>query len=268
MASSENRVRTTRRFSILRISIRTFLIILTVTGVWFAYVTNAARSQKLAVDRIEELGGSVAFDYQFDSKMNWRTTPKPPLPQWLINLIDEEYSRSVSIVNLDDRSDPENDDLMVFAQTTDLRQLTFCNRKRITDDGLAHLAPLSRLEVLALDGTNIQGDGLRHLANMKGIKGLALHNTPLKDDGMQYIGQLDRLEWLILNNTKITDDGIAAIASLKCLASLQIRETAITDDGLKVLAKMKSLKQVLLSDNASENGKSWLQKQLPNCTVN
>lgn len=267
-APNENQRQTTRRFSVLRISIRTVLIFQAVACVWLAFVTNAARSQKLAVDRIKELGGEVAFHYQLDSMMNWRTTPKPPLPAWLIDLIGEDYLRRISVVNLDDRSDPQNDDLRVFTRTADLRQLTLCNRKRITDDGLAHLAQLSRLEVLALDGTNIQGNGLQHIVNMKRLKGLALHNTPLTDDGMQYIGKLDGLEWLVLNNTNITDDGLLAIESLNCLESLQIRETAITDDGLKVLSKMKSLKSVLLGDKVSRKGESWLKKQLPQCKVN
>jgi len=97
--------------------------------------------------------------------MNWRKDPKLPAPVWLIDFIGQDYARSVTIVNFDEGSDPSNDDLIVVEGFSDLKQLTLMNRKKITDDCLDHFNELSNLEVLALNGTNVQGEGLRHLSN-------------------------------------------------------------------------------------------------------
>ena len=251
-----------------RFSLRFLLLLVTATCVWLAVVSNRARSQKRAVDRIQELGGGVAFDYQFDANMDWKKDPQLPAPAWLTDLIGEDFARSVVIVNLAEKSDPTNDDLSIVERLTDLKQLSLANRKRITDDGLGHLTRLSEMEVLALNGTNVRGPGLQHVVHMQNLTGLTLDNTPLTDDGLQYIAELANLEWLFLSNTQITDEGLRHVAALRRLEDLQIRGTAITDEGVKHLAGIKSLKRVLLGDNVSQQGRSWLQSQLPNCKVN
>lgn len=259
---------TKKRTRWLRFGLRSVLVVVTAACVWLAVVSHNARSQKKAVDRVEELGGHIAYDDQFDANMNWKKDPKLPAPVWLIDLIGEDYARSVTIVNFDDGSDPTNDELAVVEGLSSLKQLTLMNRKLITDDGLLHVTRLSNLEVLALNGTNVRGKGLRHIANLRNLTGLTLDNTPLTDDGLKYIGQLPKLEWLHLSNTQITDDGLRNIASLRRLEDLQIRGTSITDDGIKHLSDITSLKRVLLSDNVSKEGRSWLQAQLPKCKVN
>ncbi len=143
----------------LRFSLRLLLLVVTALCVWLTVVSNRARSQKRAVDRVQQLGGRVAFDYQFDANMNWRNDPRLPAPVWLIDLIGEDYVRSVAIVNFDEGSDPTNDDLIAVAGFSDLKQLTLANRKRISDDGLRYISGLSKLEVLALNGANVQGEG-------------------------------------------------------------------------------------------------------------
>jgi Leucine-rich repeat (LRR) protein len=251
-----------------RFSLKFLLLVLTATGVWLAAVSNRARSQKRAVDRVQELGGGVAFDYQFDANMNWRKDPKLPAPVWLIDLIGEDAARSVTIVNFDDGSDPTDDELVVVERLTDLKQLTLMNRKRITDDGLRHLIKLSKLEVLALNGTNIRGKGLQNVVHMQQLTGLTLDNTPLTDDALEYIGQLDNLQWLFLSNTRITDDGLKHIATLRRLEDLQLRGTSITDEGVKHLYGMTSLTRILLGDDVSREGRAALQAKLPKCQVN
>jgi Leucine-rich repeat (LRR) protein len=262
LAAAPNR---TRWF---RFSLRFLLLAVAALCVWLAVVSNRARRQKQAVDRVDELGGQVAFDYQFDANLNWRKDPKLPAPTWLTDLIGEDFARSVVIVNFAEGSDPTDEDLSVVERLTDLKQLSLFNRKRISDDGLAHVRRLSNLEVLALNGTNIRGEGLQHIANLRNLTGLTLDNTPLGDEGLEYIGQLPKLEWLHLSNTRITDDGLRHIALLGDLEDLQIRGTSITDAGIKHLARMTSLKRVLLGDNVSKEGRTWLQGQLPKCTVN
>ncbi len=251
----------------IRFSLKLLLLIFSISCVWLGYASNRARSQKRAVDRVIELGGHVGFDYQFDSNMNWRKDPKLPAPVWLIDVIGEDYARRPMVVNFDDGSDPTNGDLSVLERFTDLKQLTFMNRKRITDDGLHHLSPLAKLEVLALNGTHVRDQGLQHIRHMQNLTGLSLDRTPITHHGLKYVGELKKLEWLNLNDTQVTDEGLRHIASLPHLETLQLRGTSITDEGIKQLSRMTSLKLVLLGDAISREGQAWLQAQLPKCKV-
>lgn len=250
----------------LRFSLRTFFLIIA-TGVWLSVISNRARIQKQTVDRVNQLGGQVGFDYQLNDKMSWRKDPNLPAPVWMIDLIGADYVRSVSIVNFDDGSDPSDDELTVVANLTGLKQLTLANRKRITDSGLRHLTRLSEMEVLALNGTNVSGEGLQHILNMQKLKGITFDNSPLTDDAMQYIGRLEKLEWLFLNNTKITDDGLRHVTTLRSLENLQLRGTSITDEAIKYLSSLTSLKRVMLGENVSKEGRALLQAQLPKCKI-
>lgn len=257
-----------RRRSWLRCSIRSLLLVVTVVSVWLAVVSSRARSQKQAIDRVKQLGGFLGFDYKLDANMKWRKDPKLPAPVWLIDLIGEDYVRSVWIVNFDDGSDPTDDDLEVVERFDTLKQLTLMNRKKITDEGLRHVSGLTELEVLALNGTNVSGEGLSHLRNCRRLKGLPMNNTPLMDIGLSHISHLGNLEWVQLSGTQITDQGLSHLSGLTNLESLELRDTAITDDGLKHLSNLKSLKKLhLRGTRTTDAGRSWLQKELPNCKV-
>ena len=251
----------------LRFSLRTFFLLIIATGVWLSVISNRARVQKQSVDRVNQLGGQVGFDYQFDDKMAWRKDAKLPAPVWMIDLIGPDYARSITIVNFDEGSDPSDEDLKVIASCTSLKQLSLANRKRITDNGLRHFTRLTELEVLALNGTNVAGEGLQHTQNMQKLKGLTLDNSPLTDEALIYIGRLEKLEWLLLSNTRVTDDGLRHLATLKSLENLQLRGTSLTDEAVKYLSGLTSLKRVLLGENVSEEGRALLQAQLPKCKI-
>ncbi len=251
-----------------RFSLRFLLAIVTLVGVWLAFTSHRARSQKLAIAEVERLGGFLGFDYQFDAGMTWRKDPQLPVPVWMVDLVGEDYARSVLIVNFDDGSDPTNADLKVVERFDDLQQLTLMNRKRITDEGLRHLAGLTELEVLAINGTNVTGAGLSYLRDCSKLEGLAMSNTPLTDVGLAHISSLKQLEWLQLNGTQVTDEGLLHLSGLTNLESLQLRDTAITDRGLKNLAGLQSLKKVLLGGTqTTADGRSLLKREVPKCTV-
>ena len=70
-----------RRF--LRFSLRALLLFVVVLSVplgWFAWEMQRARRQRVAVDRIWELGGEVFYDYKFDENGTWTVgLAEPPL---------------------------------------------------------------------------------------------------------------------------------------------------------------------------------------------
>src|SRR5262245_14919651 len=154
----------------LRFSLTAIFFLVTLYCIWLGAVTLDAHRQQQAVKRIQELGGSVAFSYELDAQGNWKQNPQPFVPTWIRDAFGEDYFRRVAIVNFDEGSDPTDDDLHVLEKLAALEQLTLNNRKKITDVGLAHLAGLTNLKVLVLNGTSISGPGLRHLRDLRQLE--------------------------------------------------------------------------------------------------
>ena len=252
----------------LRFSLKTVFALLTLYCIWLAYVTLQAHRQQQAVKRIKALHGAIAFAFELDADGNWKQNPQPFVPAWIRSALGEDYFRRVAIINLDEGSDPTNDDLRVLERLADVRQLTLSNRKKITDAGLAHLTGMTHLNVLVLDGTSVAGPGLHHLRELKQLEGLTFASTPLTDDGLAHLAALPKLKWLHLSDTMISDEGLRHLAGLQSLEWLELVNTAISDAGLKHLESLCQLKQILLrGTKTTPEGRAALQKALPACRV-
>jgi hypothetical protein len=93
---------------------------------------------------------------------------------------------------------------------------------QVTDQGLQHLARLTRLEKLDLSDTKITDPGLVHLAGLTELRELnLLQSHGIKGDGLKYLANLKKLEQLLLpSNVNAT-----AIAHLKsALPVLEIHQ--------------------------------------------
>jgi hypothetical protein len=127
----------------------------------------------------------------------------------------------------------------------------------ISGAGLAHLAKLSRLEVLrligpsALDNTGGRHSssdstelGLRRIAGLPKLRSLGLHDYNLSDRDLRQIARLKGLSELHIEGDNITDEGLENLAGLTKLQTLELAAPRITDAGLrhlKGLAKLQAL---------------------------
>jgi hypothetical protein len=107
--------------ALLRFSLRTALLVVTLLCIWLATETSRARRQQSAITTLRKLGGRIGFDYQLERPGKWKSEPRPRGPQWLRRTIGEDYFRSVVIVNFDEGSDPTDDDLAVLQELPSLR---------------------------------------------------------------------------------------------------------------------------------------------------
>jgi hypothetical protein len=253
----------------LRFSLRTALVLTTAICVWLAREAWLAREQADAIRKLQVTGGHIAFDFQLDDQENWKRDPEPFAPAWLRSAVGEDYFRDVVIVNLDEGSDPTDDDLAAVRRLTSLRQLTLYNRPRLTDACLQHISGLRDLRWLALNGTQITGTGLRYIKGLNRLEGFSADHAPITDEGLSHLQHLKSLRFLMLNHTNVTDAGMTYLSGLASLESLQLRQTSISDEGLKHLHPLKNLKTVLLPDaRITEVGRAELQRALPNCRIN
>ena len=156
----------------------------------------------------------------------------------------------------------DDQDLDIFKQSgaSQIAYLSL-NGTQVTDEGLAKLASLQRLEDLNLGDTKITGtgfanvkftslkklsfrecnkltvDGFKQIVKCQNLEKLNLIKSNIEDPFLQEIAKLPRLKTLWVDHTKVTNAGLPYLNSMAQLKSLEIRGTAITREGMLQLWK-------------------------------
>ncbi|QDV18844.1 Leucine Rich repeats (2 copies) [Gimesia panareensis] len=153
--------------------------------------------------------------------------------------------------------DVNDQDLDVFKQSCD-NQITYLslNGTQVTDEGLAKLASLQRLEDLDLGRTKITGtgfaqvkfaslqklylrrcrkltmDGFKQIVKCQNLEKLDLYESNIDDPFLQEIAKLPRLKTLWADYTRLTNAGLPYLNGMTQLKSLSTRGTAVTREGM------------------------------------
>jgi hypothetical protein len=188
---------------VFRFSLRTLFIVTTVIAVWLGLQCKRAREQQLAVDRIAELGGFVGYDFEYGRDGARIKDATPAGWPWLRKIVGDHYFQRVVRVHLDERAVTDADLKLIgkLRHTTSLD----LNDTDISDDGMAMLSSLSRLQYLGLARTRVSDAGLQHVEGFRDLKLLILEDTAVGDDGVRALTRLQRLEILVLSGTRKTE---------------------------------------------------------------
>lgn len=188
----------------------------------------------------------------------------------------------------------ENAAFAFLAYNDELTWLNLEGVPDLTDGVLTHIAPLKKLDYLAIQyATKFTGQGLDKIAGNGSITNLELPSCGITDEGMKAIGSFKRLRNLRIDSTGVTAAGIAAITGIKTLTSLNFSRTAFDDEAAGVLANMPGLTNLDLGDTkitdtglaklqslkkltslnlrgsaVSVEAAAELQKAMPQCRVN
>jgi repressor of nif and glnA expression len=103
--------------------------------------------------------------------------------------------------------------LAAISRLKNLEVLVANGAKRVTDDGLAHLAEMKSLQALGLRGTKITTIGVRHLARAESIERLDLRDTRVDDDALEHLSQIKTLRELCVRNTLMSDQATNELES-------------------------------------------------------
>ncbi|MFI5378646.1 MAG: hypothetical protein ACHRHE_05075, partial [Tepidisphaerales bacterium] len=111
-----------------------------------------------------------------------------------------------------------------ISRLTSLRAVSFYGTK-ITDAGLEHLKALKKLEKLSVtcDRKSISDTGLANLAELTELRELRLLGGMIGDDGLTFLENLDKLRSLDLFGERVTDAGLAHLRRLGALKDLSLR---------------------------------------------
>ncbi|MGA2064768.1 MAG: hypothetical protein ABSG86_07355 [Thermoguttaceae bacterium] len=240
-------------------------LLLSILCGWFAVKMEQAGKQKAVVEEIENLGGLVWRDYQFDADgVPITKDPQPPGPAWLRRLLGDDFFMNVTKLDLTQTAVTDAG-LEHLKGLTQLQSLYLGSE--VTDAGLEHLKDFTQLRTLNLRATAVTDAGLEHLKGFAQLQSLCL-GAKVTDAGLEHLKGLRQLQSLDLSGTRVTDAGLEHLEGLPHLQSLHLGLTRVSDAGLDRIKGLTELHYLDLSrTNVTDAGVERLQRALPKCTI-
>lgn len=169
----------------LRFSLRTFLIAVTVLALIFGAEVNRLRRRKAAIASLEEVGqvvfhhqyphsyGTVGLPADYTAQVNW--------PGWLRRLVGDDWFLRVQGIHV--HGDADDQTLEVATNLPEVRQMLLEGNK-LTNESLSTLASFRKLEMLTISAPITS---IKPFEQMDWLKQLDLIDTELRKD---QIGEL------------------------------------------------------------------------------
>jgi hypothetical protein len=217
--------RPSRAWRLVQFSLRGLLVLVAVCAVWLGIAFHRAREQARAVATINSSGGYVFYDFQgveFRSFDQWGTSE---FPTWLLDQLGVDFFHDVTLVVID--VVPATDDILAtLAQLPEVRYLAFFSA-RVTDQGLAHLQSLNKLQLLSIqaredNAPHLEDAAFSVLAKLPDLRDLEIQGENLSDHGLDYLNGLAKLERLILVDTQVTRAGAEALSKSRPACNISV----------------------------------------------
>ena len=125
----------------------------------------------------------------------------------------------------------------------------------MTDAMLADVCRVDGVTDLNLAGSKrLTDEGVQHLARLSGLKHLDLSATAVTDRGLEVLRELPTLESVSLAMTRVTDRGVAHLAPCQELRRVNLSWTHTGDAALKALAGKPKLHELASGNELSDAG--------------
>jgi len=206
-------------------SLRTLLVLVTLLNITFGVGVNRALNQRLAVRRVQTLGGYAIYDHQLPEA----TTSA--VNHWFRSFFGNDIFATISIVQLP----PDQATYERKQSGIHVGQALIAPACAVDDDRLWVISSLASLKSLDLSMTDIGNRGLMALRSLKRLEALNLSNTKVSDEGLRTVGSLISLKCLCLDDLNITRDGIRHLENLRDLNYLSLRRTRLRRSELHAL---------------------------------
>ena len=233
----------------LRISLRTFLVLVTCVAITVAWFAHFAQSRRAAFAAIRQAGGDIQMESGDPSR----------LEKWF----GSELFGTVRKVDLR-KAKADNALLAHVGVLKELRRLDLSNAD-IDDAGLQLVMHLP-LQELWLQETSITDASAASLSKMNSLDFLQLNATSLSDVFLEQLEPLPELEDLGLRGTQVTGAGMKNLSRHPKLKKLDVYSTAVGDSGVAHLVDCQSLTDVGLSLTKVTNATFQYLDKLPNLT--
>lgn len=160
------------------------------------------------------------------------------------------YHETAAGVRYDNRQ-PETDAALRRMNELPRLQRVFLKGEQASDEALASLKTLSKLETLYIwDGKTITDAGILHLRPLQELRDIHLSGGELRDASLAVFASLPKLERLSLQGNHISDNGIQHLRNHASLKSLWIGQqaSALSSDVAEPLSTLASLEELDLQN--------------------
>ena len=141
----------------------------------------------------------------------------------------------VSLESLDmSYSTFSNNSMAGLENMRNLRRL-YLRDTSVTDEGLKHLAGLTKLEELDLYGVKVTDRGIAYLKDLKELRKLILLGAPITDESIPVFAGMTHLRELNLYRSRVTNSGLARLGALHELSAVDLRYSRVTSGGVEAL---------------------------------
>ncbi|QDT12154.1 SUMF1/EgtB/PvdO family nonheme iron enzyme [Stieleria marina] len=144
-----------------------------------------------------------------------------------------------------------------------LRLLSLSDCPHLTDDGLAIIGKLPRIETLRLQGTNAGDLTINAVASNNWLSEIRIGSESLTNHGIMQLSEMTGLRRVEIDgpDSSITDAGFAYFWRLQNLYAFVLVAPGITGEAIEPLTECPDLNQVTLAGKSvSDAGLGWLAK--------
>jgi hypothetical protein len=228
-----------------RLNLRTFMIVVLLTGSALGYFILRVRTQAAAVAAIVSVGGSVRYDGEWFSGIYVSEARPQWWVDWKLEPLGPDWFLSVKAVILSDqRRGKIKDDIMpIVASLRSVEQLILNGTNGVTDAGLTYLAQMHNLHTIDLGFSGATAASLKSVKDLTKLVKLDMPTTNVADDDLAYVENLKALEWIQFGSkcTGLTDAGLAHLRHLVNLKTVSVGGCPITSAGLEHLRDLTKL---------------------------
>jgi hypothetical protein len=189
--------RNARRF--LSFRLRSLMLITLISGCGLGWLTREmkrAAKQREAVQALTKVGGSVVYDYLPSGSKAAPAAATSAVPPWIKDALGSDvfcHAEGLSFT-----PEPWNS---VYQRKKNKRDY-------VTNEDLAHLRHLTRLQRLRASNTRITDGGLVHLPPLISLQRLNLSHCMITDQGLWHLRGMQHLEELDISYTHVTAQGV------------------------------------------------------------
>ena len=191
-----------------RVTLRVVIALFLIGGMafgWSAMGRQKARKQSEAMRAVEQLGGRVYLDYQWDEGGPVENG-QPPQAAWLRRLVGAEMLDRAVAVDLQSVTQPD-DTVRWLLLMPYLRHVDAANVP-VSDASLVTLRRMTGIEYLDLQGTQVTDAGMVHVATLPRLRVLSLAGTTLSDAGLDALARCKSLRQLDVSETPVSREAI------------------------------------------------------------
>lgn len=264
------------RKRLLRISLRTLLVLVTCAGLVIAWAANHIRTRKSALAAIRKAGGEIRINFHDPTQL------------------EEWFGPDVcgDVMNIDMRKgSADNDLLLQIARISELRRLDLSDADiddaglrsisalplrelwlqstKITDASAATISEFKSLDFLQLNATSLSDRFLEELKSLPELENLGLRGTGVTSAGMSFLSRHPKLKDVDLYHTEVDDSGVAQLVACQSLTEIGLSATKVTDAVFEHLDKLSNLEAVDMSGNRPVSTEAVLafEESHPKCDV-